>query len=315
MKTEDIALFHRIVETGSLVEAADILNLPKSTLSRRLHALEEELNVKLFHRQSRAMTLTASGSHFYDKTSGILATLEQTLSELNGQDSAVSGHLRILIFPIPELLMITHAIFGFMDLHPELTVEIIVSSEPQDMIRNNIDLAFMLEDSFNENEMVARHLFSETVHFYASPSYLARAGRPQDPEDLPQHNSILFRYPNGRIFNDVPFGKDRTITVKGNLCVNALDTCLEATIQGRGISMMPLPFAQPHVDSGELEMLFPHVEPYEGKCFLVYPSRRFISMASQRFIDHIMQAIEQCEQTQLCCTEAYLGGSIKPYYR
>lgn len=75
MKTEDIALFHRIVETGSLVEAADILNLPKSTLSRRLQSLEDELNVKLFHRQSRTMTLTASGSHFYDKTTGMLATL------------------------------------------------------------------------------------------------------------------------------------------------------------------------------------------------------------------------------------------------
>ncbi|WP_394204538.1 LysR family transcriptional regulator [Shewanella waksmanii] len=313
MKTEDIALFHRIVETGSLVEAADILNLPKSTLSRRLQTLEDELGVKLFHRQSRAMTLTASGSHFYDKTTAMLASLEQTMSELTGQQAEVGGHLRILIFPIPELLMITKAIFGFMDLHPELTVEIIVSSEPQDMIRNNIDLAFMLEDAFNENEMVARHLFSETVHFYASPSYLAREGRPQSPEELPQHNSILFRYPNGRIFNEVPFGKDRTISVKGNLCVNALETCLEATIMGRGVSMMPLPFAQPHVDSGELEMLFPDIEPYEGKCFLVYPSRRFISMASQRFIDHVMTAIEECEKTQLCRGAAYLGGSIKAW--
>lgn len=313
MKTEDVALFHRIVETGSLVEAADILNLPKSTLSRRLHALEEELGVKLFHRQSRAMTLTASGSHFYDKTTVMLAELERTMSELTGEQTEVSGHLRILIFPIPELLMITQAIFEFMDLHPELTVEIIVSGEPKDMIRNNIDLAFMLEDSFNENEMVARHLFSETVHFYASPAYLARAGRPQSPDDLPEHNSILFRYPNGQIFNEVPFGKDRIISVKGNLCVNILETCLEATIAGRGIAMMPLPFAQPFVDEGQIEMLFPDVEPYEGKCFLVYPSRRFISMASQRFIDHVMNAIEECEKTQLCQEDAYLGGSIKAW--
>ncbi|GIU23542.1 LysR family transcriptional regulator [Shewanella schlegeliana] len=312
MKTEDIALFHRIVETGSLVEAADILNLPKSTLSRRLQALEEELNVKLFHRQSRAMTLTASGSHFYDKTTAMLATLEQTLSELSGEESEVTGHLRIMIFPVPELMHITHAIFEFMDLNPELTVEIIISSEPQDMIRNNIDIAFMLEDAFNENEMVARHIFTERVHFFASPEYLSRVGRPVTPEELPAHNSILFRYPNGRIFNEVPFGKDRILSVKGNLCVNSLATCLEATLMGRGISMMPLPFAKEYIDNGELEMLFEEIEPYEGKCFLVYPSRRFISLASQRFIDFMMDTLARCLKNGNCGEEIRIRGPIKP---
>ncbi|QYK01862.1 LysR family transcriptional regulator [Shewanella psychrotolerans] len=312
MKTEDIALFHRIVETGSLVEAADILNLPKSTLSRRLQALEDELNVKLFHRQSRAMTLTASGSHFYDKTTPMLAALEQTLSELSGQEAEVAGHLRILIFPIPEILHITHAIFEFMDINPELTVEIIVSSEPKDMIRNNIDLAFMLEDAFNENEMVARHIIDERVHFFASPEYLEKVGTPLTPEELPKHNSILFRYPNGRIFNEVPFGKEKTLSVTGNLCVNSLETCLEATLMGRGISMMPLPVAQEYVENGKLVMLFEDVEPYEGKCFLVYPSRRFISLASQRFIDYIMTALEACIQNGACDREARTKGVIKP---
>ena len=311
MKTEDIALFHRIVETGSLVEAADILNLPKSTLSRRLQSLEDELNVKLFHRQSRTMTLTASGSHFYDKTTSMLATLEQTLSDLTGQDSEVAGHLRILIYPIPDLVNITHIIFDFMDKHPELTVEIIVSTEPQDMIRNNIDLAFMLEDAFNENEMVARHLITEMVHFFASPTYIEKMGRPLIPEELPQHNSILFRYPNGRIFNEVPIGNDRIVSVKGSLCVNSLDTCLAATLSGRGISMMPLPFAKDYIESGELEMLFKDAEPYEGKCFLVYPSRRFISLASQRFIDFMMTAMEECMQSGDCDREIRVRGAIK----
>ena len=311
MKTEDIALFHRIVETGSLVEAADILNLPKSTLSRRLQSLEDELNVKLFHRQSRTMTLTASGSHFYDKTTGMLATLEQTLSELTGQDSEVAGHLRILIYPIPALVHITHAIFDFMDEHPELTVEIIVSSEPQDMIRNNIDLAFMLEDAFNENEMVARHILTEKVHFFASPEYIVQSGNPSTPEALAQHNFILFRYPNGRIFNEVPFGNDRMFSVKGNLCVNSLDTCLEATLLGRGIAMMPLTFAQEHVDAGKLDMLFKEVEPHEGHCYLVYPSRRFISLASQRFIDFMMEAMEECIQNGGCDRSVSIRGAIK----
>ncbi|MCE0555575.1 LysR family transcriptional regulator [Motilimonas sp. E26] len=297
MKTEDIALFHRIVETGSLVEAADILNLPKSTLSRRLQALEDELNVKLFHRQSRAMSLTASGSHFYSKTTPLLAALEQTRTELTGHKSDVSGHLRILIVPVPEQLWITRVIFDFMDQNPELSVELIVSAEPQNMIRNNIDLAFLLEDTFNETEMVARHICDEKIHFYASPDYIKNSPVPISLEELPNHNSILFRYPNGRVFNNFPIGEDKVLTLKGNLCVNNLEAILEATLTGRGISMMPRPYVQEFIDNGQLIMLFEEIGPFEGKCYLVYPSRRFISLASQRFIDFMMNTLEQHKQS------------------
>lgn len=313
MKTEDISLFHRIVETGSLVDAADLLNLPKSTVSRRLQILEDDLNVKLFHRQSRSMTLTASGSHFYDKTLSILGELEQTVTELTDTEAEIGGHLRILIFPVPEVLDIANGIFDFMDHNPELTVELIVSTEPQDMIRNNIDLAFMVEDSFNENEMVAREVLNEELHFVASPDYLAKAGTPVLPEELEKHNSILFRYPNGRIFNEVPFGNDMKIAVTGNLCLNSIQLCLEASLAGRGIAFLPIEVTREFVERGELTMLYEDVEPYLGKCYLVYPSRRFISLASQRFIDHMMAALERCNSGQACGREERLRGSIKSW--
>ncbi|MEI6894977.1 MAG: LysR family transcriptional regulator [Colwellia sp.] len=292
MKTEDISLFHRIVETGSLVGASDLLNLPKSTVSRRLRALEDELKVKLFHRQSRSIMLTASGSHFYTKTLSILGELEQTLVELTDTEGEIDGHLRILLFSAPDLLDIANEIFKFMDRNPELTVELIVSTEPKDMIRNNIDLAFMLEDSFNENEMVAREILSKELHFVASPDYLAKAGIPLLPEDLKKHNFILFRYPNGRIFNKLPLGNDMMVTVQGNLCFNSFQLCLEASLTGRGIAFLSTEVVRKHVEQGELVVLFEDVEPYIGKCYLVYPSRRFISLASQRFIDHMLKAVE-----------------------
>ncbi len=314
MKTEDISLFHRIVETGSLVDAADLLNLPKSTVSRRLQTLEDDLKVKLFHRQSRSMTLTASGSHFYDKTLSILGDLEQTMVELTDTEAEIGGHLRILIFPVPQLQDIVTGIFEFMDHNPDLTVELIVSTEPQDMIRNKIDLAFMVEDAFNENEMVAREMLSEVLHFVASPEYLAKEGTPVLPEELDKHNSILFRYPNGRIFNEVPFGNDRTIAVKGNLCLNSIELCLQATLTGRGIAFLPIELTHEYVERGELTMLFEDVEPYIGKCYLVYPSRRFISLASQRFIDHMMAALERCNSGRGCGREERLRGAIKSWH-
>ncbi|GIU45927.1 LysR substrate-binding domain-containing protein [Shewanella algidipiscicola] len=81
---------------------------------------------------------------------------------------------------------------------------------------------------------------------------------------------------------------------------------------GRGIAMMPLPLAQESVDNGNLVMLFEDVEPYEGKCFLVYPSRRFISLASLRFIDYIMTALAACNHNGACDREAKTKGALKP---
>jgi len=295
MKTEDISLFHRIVETGSLVEAADLLNMPKSTLSRRLQLLENELNVKLFHRQSRNMTLTASGSHFYEKTLVILMELDRTVTELTDHQAEISGQLRILIYPTPQMMRLANHIFAFMDQHPRLSVEIIISSDTQDMIRNNIDISFMLEDAFNENELVAREVLTEALYFVASPEYLDKAGVPAVATDLEFHNTIIFRYPNGKIFNEVPFGKDKLLKVKGNLCLNNIKLCLEAVLMGRGIAYLPMDLCREYVDSGELTVLFEGVEPYEGKCYLVYPLRRYVSMASQRFIDYILDILTDAE--------------------
>jgi DNA-binding transcriptional LysR family regulator len=307
MKTEDIALFHRIVETGSLVEAADILNLPKSTVSRRLHALEDELNVKLFHRQSRAMTLTASGSHFYDKTLILMADLTQTLTEITDTEAELGGHLRILIFPVPELMDIVNGIFSFMDLHPKLSVELITTSEPLDMIRNNIDVAFMVEETFSETDMVAKPVITEALHFVASPEYLAREGTPQTPSEMAEHNSILFRFPNGKTFSEVPLVNDVMQAVNGNLCTNSVQLCYEAALAGRGIAYMPIEFCKSDIEAGKLVTLFDDLEPYIGKVFLVYPSRRFISLASQRFLDYMFEQLANCNKDNCRAT------AVKPW--
>jgi DNA-binding transcriptional LysR family regulator len=288
MKTEDIALFHRIVETGSLVDAADILNLPKSTLSRRLQGLEEDLGVKLFHRQNRAITLTSAGSHFYDKTLVMLASLEQTITEITDKEAEIGGHLRILLFPVPEVMAVVHGIFQFMDLHPKLSIELITTTEPLDMIKHTIDIAFMVEEAFTDVDLVARLVSCDKLHFLASPKYLSKAGTPQTLEDITKHNSILFRFPNGKVFDDVPIGNNNYLPVNGNICLNSMQLALEAALADRGIAYMPVAMCQDEIKQGKLVQLFEDVEPFEGKCYLVYPSRRFVSLASQRLIDHMM---------------------------
>jgi DNA-binding transcriptional LysR family regulator len=288
MKTEDIALFHRIVETGSILEAANLLNLPKSTVSRRLQSLEESLNLKLFHRQSRAITLTSAGSHFYEKTLVMLADLDRTLADITDNKAELTGHLRILIFPIPQIMDIVSKIFAFMDENPKFSLEIITSTEPLDMVRNNIDIAFMVNETFSELDMVAKPVISEDMCFFASPEYLAKAGMPVTLSDIEQHNSILFRFPNGKTFSEVPLANDAMQAVKGNLCTNSIQLAYEATKLGRGIGYLPKKLCQDDVEQGALVRLFNDLAPYTGVVFLVYPSRRFLSLTGQRLLDYML---------------------------
>lgn len=291
MKTEDLALFHRIAETGSLIEAADLLNLPKSTVSRRLQALEDELNLKLFHRQSRSMTLTSAGSHFYQRSQSILAQLDETLFEMTNDDAEISGHLRIQMFPIHTMNVLMRAIFRFMDLHPKLTVEVISSAESVDMVKNNVDVAFVVEPVLDTLDLVVRPVFTTDLHFYASPEYLAKQGTPKTPQEIESHNVSLFRLSNGKVFNELWIGDEQGVRVRGNFCSNSVEVAVEFALQGRGIVYAPAEVVVDFVEAGELISLLPEIEAHQGECYLAYPSRRYVSLASRRFIDFIMQEL------------------------
>ncbi|VEE61519.1 D-malate degradation protein R [Shewanella putrefaciens] len=291
MKTEDLALFHRIAETGSLIEAADLLNLPKSTVSRRLQALEDELNIKLFHRQSRSMTLTSAGSHFYQRSLSILAQLDETLFEMTNDDAEISGHLRIQMFPIHSMNVLMRAIFRFMDLHPKLTVEVINSAESVDMVKNNLDVAFVVEPALDTLDLVVRPIFTTDLRFYASPQYLAEHGTPRTPQEIESHNVALFRLSNGKIFNELWIGAEEEVRVRGNFCSNSVEVAVEFALQGRGIVYAPTEVVVEHVSNGQLVTLLPEIDPHPGACYLAYPSRRYVSLASRRFIDFILQEL------------------------
>ncbi|MCL1090109.1 LysR family transcriptional regulator [Shewanella profunda] len=291
MKTEDLALFHRIAETGSLIEAADLLNLPKSTVSRRLQALEDELNIKLFHRQSRSMTLTSAGSHFYQRSQNILAQLDETLFEMTNDDAEISGHLRIQMFPIHSMRILMQAIFRFMDMHPKLTVEVLSSVESVDMVKNNLDVAFVVESVLDTLDLVVRPIFTTDLRFYASPEYLASHGTPKTPQEIESHNVSLFRLSNGKIFNELWVGLEEAVRVRGNFCSNSVELAVEFALQGRGIAYAPAEVVAEFVETGELVTLLPEIDAHQGECFLAYPSRRYVSLASRRFIDYILQEL------------------------
>jgi len=300
VKTEDIKLFHQVVDTGSLIRASEIFDLPKSNISRRIKALEEENNILLFHRQNRVMQLTDAGARFYDETKVMLSELETTIQEISAPTYQVSGHLRVQLLPLPELLEISRMIFRFMDAHPEISVEVINSSTDKNLVENHIDVALRIGQRLDDPALIVRPFLHASFGFYSSPQYIEEHGMPETAEDLQKLNMIRYRFPDGQMHSQLPFGKDKTVEVSGNLIVNSIPLIIEACLQHRGVIFIPEHVANFYVEQGMLVRLFSEIEPSLYSGWLVYPSHKHLSLAARTFIEYMLSEVANSRECLAC---------------
>ncbi|ENY73643.1 transcriptional regulator LysR family protein [Aeromonas diversa CDC 2478-85] len=288
MRTDDLKLFHLIVKNGGLVTTADMLNQPKSSVSRRLKNLEDELNVKLFHRQSRLMSLTQAGERFYERTLPIIEELESTIQEVSQPATEIAGHLRIHLLPIPHLLAVGELIFEFMARHPGVSIEILTHPERLDMARHHLDLAFALGEMHEDSTLIARPVLDTRLCFYASPDYLAHSAPLTKLEELQQHNVIRLRMQDGKLFDPLPRAISGNLRLQGNLILNHPSLMMEAALLGQGVVCMPAEMCDPLVEQGLLVRLLAQVAPTLGRCWLIYPSRHYMPLARRKLIDFLV---------------------------
>ncbi len=297
VNTEDIKLFHKIVQAGSLTETAEQLQQPKSTLSRRVKAMEQELGTKLFHRNNRNLLLTGAGESFYSNTQQLIADYNTAVAEITNTQADIKGKVRIQTFPLPMLehAPLMEAIFSFMELHPNIKVDIMTSSEPLDISGNNFDLAFWVEIIFEHPDMVSRPIAESHMYYFASPQYLAAKGTPSSPTELVDHSCIHYYFNTEEAANNLPIDDNRNhdIKVPGTLCTNNVEVAKHAAISGKGIAFLPNEWCQKEMVSKKLVRLFGPEPILVSKLNLVYPSRKFVSIAAQRFIDFIMEYKEK----------------------
>ncbi|MGY5450471.1 LysR family transcriptional regulator [Agarivorans sp. MS3-6] len=293
MKTEDIKLFHFIVDSGNLTKASERLDLPKSNLSRRLKNLEDELTVDLFHRHQRTMTLSENGRQFYQRTKPLIFELETTIEEMTTESPELSGYLRIQLLPLPGNHKFEDIIFRFMALHPKVHIEIITSADERDLIEHNIDVAFRIGKRLDDSNLIARPLKTVPFGYYASPEYLAKqGGLPQTEQELTQHRFIISRLPNGKLAKQLPLSKGHSFEAKGRLVVNHEALLLHACLEHQGVSYVPAHITQQAVQQGQLVHLLPEMDALTTTGWLVYPTKASLSMAAKALIEFLFEGIE-----------------------
>lgn len=255
---ERMRTFVRIADRGNLSAVARELEAGQSTVTRHLRELEEALGVPLLNRTTRRVTLTEEGSRYYAHCVQILRLVEQASEEIRDTSTAPHGIIRVSCTAALGVLHITRLIFAFQSRYPDIRIDLSLTDERIDLVKEGVDIALRL-GPLSDSSMKLHHLGDSARLLVASPDYLATHGRPDKPADLAAHNVIRMSNIAGSEMLMLA-GKDggrNAVAVKGDLRVDHGLAAREAFKAGRGLGPAHQWLVDDLLAGGELEVLLP----------------------------------------------------------
>jgi len=292
----DLLIFARVVEAGGFGRAAERLGLPKSTVSRRISALEAALGERLLQRTTRKLVVTEFGQQLLGPAREIVGETEQAIALAESSRGQVTGRLRVSMpGDLSAALSVTLA--RFVTDHPAVQLELDLTSRRVDLIAESFDVAIRTGALADDPYLAARHLADLSGGLYAGPKYLRRAGTPEHPDDLTAHAGLHLI---GRDGEPTPWtlsaGSDAWsgALVKRTLA-NAYDLLTWLAIGSAGVAALPDIFAKPHAGSGALVALMPEWRMRPSPVWAVFPSRKFVPLKTRAFVDAVKAALAGVE--------------------
>ena len=286
-----VSVLVAVVETGSFVRAADALGLSDSGVSRAIARLEARLGVRLLDRTTRSLRLTEEGARFHAEAAPLLVRLSDAAMALTEARHAVRGRLRVEVDPFFSRQVLAPRLGTFLDRYPELSLELVTTEVPGDLVAHGFDLAIRFGPPATGG-LITRKLLDTRILTVASPLYLERHGRPARPEDLKAHRCIHFRDPASNKPFAWEFHRERKILpveVTGAITVTDVGTMLGACVAGIGIAQVMALGSETMLTSGALVELFPD---WPGETFPLHayhPSRHQPAARTKALIDFCQQ--------------------------
>jgi DNA-binding transcriptional LysR family regulator len=286
-----VSVFAAVVDAGTFAAAAETLGMSPPGVSKAIARLERRLEIRLFNRTTRSLSLTEAGRRFHEQVMPHLTGLEEAAIAASGSASAVQGRLRVNLDPVCYRAILGAQFDRFMETHPELEVELFARDSLGDLVTEGFDVALRFGKP-RPSTLVARKLLDTAVVTVAAPAYVARWGRPMHPEDLEgaAHRCLEFRDPEtGKPFPWEFHRKRKRIVVatRGRLTVNDPGALLDACLAGSGIAQMLLLVAGPLLADGRLVNLFPDWPDERFPLYTYYPSRHYLPAKTRAFLDFL----------------------------
>ena len=287
LDANDLLLFARIADEGSFSAAAQRLGQPKSTVSRRLSALEAELGERLMLRTTRKLTLTDFGQAVLEHARQVVAEVDAAASLAQFRQSEPSGRLRVSMPADFASAVLAPLLANFSARHPKLSLEIDLSPRRVDLIGENFDVALRFGSLPDDATLAARQFAELSVGLYAAPAYLKQRGRPKQPAALLAHDALLLLPGVGE---PAPWQLRRDDEVweglpPSRVAANSPDLLSQFARAGAGIVALGDHFAEPHVARGELTPVLPDWNLPSAPAWAVFPGRRLMPARTRAFLD------------------------------
>ncbi len=298
MQLQALRYFAMVAATGSFAATARHFQVPASSVSRFVAALERELGQQLLYRNTRSVRLTEGGERYYLQLREILDALDVANEEAVGQDTEVRGLVRINAPVALGRLHIAALVGRLQGVHPGLDVELTLTDALIDPIQEGADITVRI-GQLNDSALIGRTLAEQHYVVCASPAYLRRHGRPKTPEDLLAHRCLVYKGTAGAqrwFFRRAPDEAPQVLQVRGPLSSNNAEVLVAAAKEGRGIVMFPTwLFDHACFSSRTLVRLLPGWIASEDavlrRIHLISPENRLRSRKVRVVLDFLIEAI------------------------
>ena len=295
MDWDKLKIFHAVAVAGSVTSATVNLNLSQSAISRQIQSLEDELKVKLFERHARGLTLTENGEYLFKTAHEVIAKLKEVETTLGDKINKPSGKLTVTTFVSFGTTWLTPRIQEFMELNPEIEVELIFDDKELDLSTRQADIGIWARRPKQLN-YIQKKLIDINYHIYGAPKYLEKNGYPKTINDLNKHKFISFgRGTPSPVFNPdwaLKLGIKDNKKRKSCMKVNSVYGLLLAVQSGVGLAALPdyLTIKQPNIVK-----VLPSVEGPITEAHFVYPESLKNVARVQAFRNFLYSKISEWE--------------------
>jgi LysR family transcriptional regulator for bpeEF and oprC len=302
-------VFVRVVETGGFTRAADLLNMPKATVTTLVQGLEARLGVKLLNRTTRRVNVTSDGAAYYERCVRILADVEDTENVLSRSKSSPHGRLRIDVSGAFGRRLLIPALPEFIERYPDIRLEIGCSDRSVDLVEEGVDCVVRGGEQPDSN-LVARKLGLIDFVTCAAPSYLERYGVPAHPCELASHRLITyFSARTGRLFEWVYARGDERIEVSpsAHTAFNDSEAMFIAALAGLGVVQAAEVMAREAIERGRLVRFLGEWQIEPLPLYVMYHQNRHLSAKVRAFTEWVADMYERRRR------ELLAGGPQQPH--
>ena len=288
MDWDKLRVFHAVADKGSLTHAGDVLHLSQSAVSRQIRALEESLNVTLFHRHARGLILTEQGELLFDATTQMVKRLDATAARIRDSEDEVLGELRVTTTMGFGTLWLAPRLPALYKKYPSLKIDLMLEERVLDLPMREADVAIRMKEP-SQADLIRKRLMNIKMRLYATPEYLAQHGTPQTMADFAAHRLICQHPGTAQVAAGASLVQQlMSNDISSTLTVNNYFGVLQGVLNHIGIGVLPDYITE---DFPDLVRVLPDVESGEVPVFLAYPEELRHSKRVAAFREFVTEEI------------------------